>query len=131
MHATTVTTPHHVDTFDALSPAAFSTEAERPFTVMIDLRETDERVAEGSIPGAVHVPRGLLEFRADPMCADHDPRLDPRCRILLHCADGRRSALAATTLHELGFHDVAVLDGGLVTWLDEGRPVVGRVDSPY
>lgn len=90
--------------------------------VVVDLRETEE-LAGGRIPGAVHVPRGMLEFRADPSSPYHDAALDPSARVILHCAAGGRSALAAATLKEMGYDNVAHLDGGFGAWQGAGKPV--------
>lgn len=81
-------------------PEGFTAEAARPDTV-VDVREADERL-DGIIIGAVHVPRVILVFRADPASPYHDERLHPGRRVLLHCASGGRSALAAETLRSLG-----------------------------
>lgn len=91
--------------------------------VVIDLRETEELTATGRIPGSVHVPRGMLEFRADPTSPYHQDPIDPSKRIILHCASGGRSALAATTLREMGYNNVAHLDGGFTAWKAAGKPV--------
>lgn len=98
-------------------------EIERDGVVIVDLREDDERTSHGAIPGAVHIPRGLLEFSADPALPSHRIELDPSHRILLYCKVGGRSALAAATLQEMGFRDVAHLDGGFEGWRLAGRPV--------
>jgi rhodanese-related sulfurtransferase len=90
--------------------------------LVVDLREEAERRATGAIAGAVHVPRGLLEFKADPSAATHAGDLDPRRRTILYCAVGGRSALAAASLADLGYDDVAHLDGGFQAWLEAGRP---------
>lgn len=90
--------------------------------VVVDLRESEE-LAGGRIPGAVHVPRGMLEFRADPSSPYHDAALDPSARVILHCAAGGRSALAAATLKEMGYDNVAHLDGGFGAWQSAGKPV--------
>ncbi|MBW3669778.1 MAG: rhodanese-like domain-containing protein [Actinobacteria bacterium] len=90
--------------------------------VVVDLRESEE-LAGGRIPGAVHVPRGMLEFRADPSSSYHDAALDPSARVILHCAAGGRSALAAATLKEMGYENVAHLDGGFGAWQSAGKPV--------
>ncbi|HYZ98284.1 MAG TPA: rhodanese-like domain-containing protein [Acidimicrobiales bacterium] len=66
------------------------------------MREADERLT-GSITGAVHVPRGVLELRADPTSPRHDARLDPGRRVLPHCDDGSKSALVADTLRGMGY----------------------------
>lgn len=92
-------------------------------TVVIDLRESEELAATGRIPGSVHVPRGMLEFRADPTSPYHQDPIDPSKRIILHCASGGRSALAATTLQAMGYNNVAHLDGGFTAWKAAGKPV--------
>lgn len=91
--------------------------------VLVDLREAEELDATGRIPGAVHVPRGMLEFRADPGSPYHQEGLDPSARVILHCASGGRSALAAATLKEMGYEDVAHLDGGINAWKEAGKPL--------
>ena len=91
--------------------------------VLVDLREAEELEATGRIPGAVHVPRGMLEFRADPTSPYHQAPLDPSKRVILHCASGGRSALGAAALREMGYEDVAHLDGGITAWKDSGKPV--------
>lgn len=91
--------------------------------LLVDVRE-DAECAQGTIPGALHVPRGMLEFRADPASPAHLAVLDPTRRIILHCAAGGRSALGALALRELGFANVAHLDGGFRAWVAAGKPVV-------
>ena len=86
---------------EELDPEGATAEAARPDTVVVDVREADERL-DGIITGAVHVPRGILEFRADPASPYHDERLHPGRRVVSHCASGGRSALAAETLRSLG-----------------------------
>jgi rhodanese-related sulfurtransferase len=97
-------------------------ELQRGDALLVDVREPEER-AKGSIPGAVPAPRGMLEFYADPSSPYHLDELQPDRRIILHCAAGGRSALAARTLQDLGYRDVAHLDGGIRAWEAEGRPV--------
>lgn len=118
-------------TITTLSAEQFASEADNPSTVVIDVREADERVASGSIAHAIHVPRGRLEFCADPTHAGHDPRLRPDTRVLLYCTDGARSALAGASLGTLGYSNVAHLHGGLVAWDAARLPLVGRMPSPY
>jgi sulfur-carrier protein adenylyltransferase/sulfurtransferase len=86
--------------------------------VVVDVRETEEWDA-GHIPGAKHVPRGYLESRIEgAVGADRDQR------VILYCASGQRSALAAHTLrHELGYENVASMTGGITLWKDRGYEV--------
>ena len=91
--------------------------------VLVDLRETEELAADGRIPGSVHVPRGMLEFRADPTSQYHQEPFDRSRRIILHCASGGRSALGAASLQAMGYRDVSHLDGGMKAWTDAGKPV--------
>lgn len=84
--------------------------------LLVDVRETVEREQEGTIPGSVHAPRGLLEFKADPESPAHLDALQPDRHIVLFCGTGGRSALAAKTLLEMGFEDVASLAGGYDAW---------------
>ncbi len=91
--------------------------------VLLDVREAEELDANGRIPGSVHVPRGMLEFRADPTSPYHQDPFDPSTRVILHCAGGGRSALAAAALQAMGYRDVAHLDGGFAAWKEAGKPV--------
>ena len=106
---------------DDLTPAEVAAELEGGDAVLVDLRESEETAAL-RIPGAVHVPRGMLEFRADPSSPYYDERLAPSKRVILHCAGGGRSALAARALTELGYENVAHVDGGIAKWREEGLP---------
>jgi rhodanese-related sulfurtransferase len=102
-----------------------SQELERGEALVVDLREPEERTQQGVIPGAVFAPRGMLEFWADPTSSYHRAEFDPNRRIILHCASGGRSALAADMLRELGYTNVAHLDGGLKAWKEAGHAVEG------
>jgi rhodanese-related sulfurtransferase len=89
--------------------------------VLVDLREPGELDSEGKIEGAVHAPRGMLEFYADPTSPYHREEFDPSRRTILYCASGGRSALAALALQDLGYTDVAHLDGGVKAWIQTGE----------
>lgn len=108
---------------EALSVEETAAELEKGDPLLVDLREPNERAEHGAIPGAVHAPRGMLEFWADPTSSYHRPEFDPNRRVILHCASGGRSALAAGTLRQLGYNDVAHLEGGMNAWKESGRPV--------
>jgi rhodanese-related sulfurtransferase len=88
--------------------------------VLIDLREPAELAEQGVIPGAIHAPRGMLEFYADPASAHDRKEFQPGARTILYCASGGRSALACDTLRSLGYIDLAHLDGSLKA-LEAGR----------
>jgi rhodanese-related sulfurtransferase len=89
--------------------------------LLVDLRSADERTRDGVIPGSKHVPRSVLEWRADPTSEWRDPELEGR-RLVLVCAEGYSSSLAAAALVELGV-DAGDLDGGFERWAAEGLPV--------
>jgi rhodanese-related sulfurtransferase len=91
--------------------------------LLVDVREASERAEHGVIPGAVEAPRGMLEFWADPSSPYHRSEFQPGRRVILHCASGGRSALAAVMLEDLGYTDVAHLDGGITAWKGQGQPV--------
>lgn len=98
-------------------------EIEGGNALLVDLREPDERNANGSIAGAVTAPRGMLEFWADPASKYHREEFDPGKRIILQCASGGRSALAAAMMKDLGYTKVASMDGGFNAWKASGKPV--------
>ena len=89
----------------------------------IDLRDIRELERDGTIPGAYNTPRGMLEFWADPESPYHKPVFAQGKQLLLFCAAGWRSALATRTLQEMGFDNVAHMDGGFKAWKEGGGPV--------
>ena len=89
--------------------------------VLVDVREPEEW-QHGHIDGSVPAPRGLLEFFADPTSPRHKEALTFDRRVIVVCASGARASLAALTLKDMGYEDVAVLDGGLKAWVDAGLP---------
>jgi rhodanese-related sulfurtransferase len=91
--------------------------------VLLDVRERDELVSEGIIPGALHAPRGLLEWCVDPQSATFIKALDPQRPVIVYCRSGNRSALAAQVMEKMGYGDVTSLQGGIVRWKTEGRPM--------
>lgn len=90
--------------------------------VIVDVRDMPELQANGKIPGSVHIPRGMLEFRADAETQYHDANLSKDRPIILHCASGGRSALAGQTLKNMGYTNVKNL-GGLKDWVEAGGEV--------
>lgn len=89
---------------------------DEPDVVIVDVRDGMERETEGAIPGSIHASRGMLEFYADPDCPAHKTEFDHANRLVLYCGTGGRSALAAKTLQDMGFADVASLAGGFAAW---------------
>jgi rhodanese-related sulfurtransferase len=84
-------------------------------TLVLDVRDAPEVAASGRIAGAVHVSRGMLEFRADPESPYHDKAFDKSKTIILYCASGGRSALAGKVLKDLGYEKVYNV-GGFKDW---------------
>lgn len=108
-----------------LTPAEVEAHLLGQQVVLVDLRESEELDDHGLIAGAFHVPRGLVEFWADPASPGHRPMLDPERTTILYCGAGSRSALAAAALLDLGYRDVAHLEGGIQAWKQADLPVVG------
>ena len=91
-------------------------------TLVVDVRDLPEVQASGKVKGAVHVSRGMLEFRADPDLPSHDKAFSKDKTVLVYCASGGRSALAGKLLKDLGYKDVRNL-GGFKDWAESGKPV--------
>ncbi|MDB5377513.1 MAG: Rhodanese-like [Rubritepida sp.] len=94
----------------------------RPDVVFLDVREPNEVAASGKVPGALTIPRGLVEFRADPASPAHDAKLDPAKTVVAYCASGGRSALVLKTLKDMGYDKVRNL-GGFKGWADAGGEI--------
>lgn len=94
-----------------------------PGVTFVDVRETVEVQQTGIVPGAVHAPRGFLEFHADPESPAHNPALGSGNRLVLYCGSGGRSALAAKTLHDMGIAGVCHVAGGFAAWQQAGAPI--------
>ena len=90
--------------------------------LIVDVRDAPEVQASGKVKGAVNVSRGMLEFRADPQSPYHDQAFRKDRPVILYCASGGRSALAAKALKDLGYTDVHNL-GGFKEWAESGGAV--------
>jgi len=102
----------------------------RDDVLFVDIRDAREGEREGRLPGAFHAPRGMLEFWVDPACVYHKPVFaKPGQRLVLFCAGGWRSALAARTLQEMGVPEVSHLGGGFTAWKAAGAPLATTPDS--
>ncbi len=107
-----------------LTPNQALDEISKGNVTVIDIREPGELAQTGKIAGATNAPRGMLEFYADPTLPSHKPEFNKEKRIILYCASSGRSALAVKTLKEMGYTNVAHIDGGLKAWKDAGFPLV-------
>jgi rhodanese-related sulfurtransferase len=94
--------------------------------LLVDVRDIRELEKEGRIPGAVHAPRGMLEFWVDPASPYHRPVFATDRTIVLFCAMSWRSALAAAALQDMGVENIADMDGGFQAWVAAGAPVERR-----
>jgi rhodanese-related sulfurtransferase len=104
--------------------------AQRAGALLVDTRSVDERRRDGIVPGSLHVPRSVLEWRLDPASRWHNPHASDLDReVVLLCAHGYSSTLAAATLAELGFRSVGDVVGGFEAWAATGLPVVPAPDS--
>jgi MFS family permease len=99
-------------------------EALRDGALIIDLRANDSRRERGVVPGSIHIPRSVLEWRVDPDCEFRNPfACDLAREVILMCADGYSSSFAALSLRELGFARATDLIGGFSAWRADGLPV--------
>ena len=105
-----------------ISPAEAKALVGRADVLFLDVREPGEVAASGKVPGAVAVPRGLVEFRADPASPMHDAAFDKAKTVVAYCASGGRSALVGKVLKDMGYANVRNL-GGFKGWVDAGGPV--------
>jgi rhodanese-related sulfurtransferase len=93
--------------------------------LVVDVRDAPEVAQTGKVAGALHIPRGMLEFRADPESAYHDPAFAKDKPVILYCAAGGRAAMAGQALKDMGYAEVYNM-GGFTDWADSG----GEVDKP-
>jgi rhodanese-related sulfurtransferase len=105
-----------------ISPEEAKALLGRTDVLFLDVREPAEVAASGKVPGALAVPRGLVEFRADPASPLHDAAFDRAKTVVTYCASGGRSALVGKTLKEMGYTNVKNL-GGFKGWLDAGGEI--------
>lgn len=91
--------------------------------VFIDVRDLPELERDGKIPGATHSSRGVLEFQADPESPNHNAAFSSGKQLILYCASGLRSALAAQRLQEMGLGRVAHVEGGIKAWKEANGPI--------
>ena len=101
-----------------------------PGVQFVDVRDIRELEHEGVIPGALHAPRGLLEFWVDPDSPYHRDVFAQDKEYVLFCALGWRSALATKTLMDMGLERVAHVEGGFAAWKGAGAPIEAKAAKP-
>ena len=107
---------------ESISPAD-ALAAQEGGALLVDIRDVRELDREGRVPGAMHAPRGMLEFWVSPSSPYHKERLSGADRLILFCAASSRSALAVKALRDMGVEDVAEIEGGFGAWRADGLPV--------
>ncbi len=123
-----ITTPSRVLVDQAMAHIRTYTVAEvlprlsDPKTQLVDIRDIRE-LGEGTVVGAFHAPRGMLEFWVDPASPYYKPIFgDEDKEYILFCGAGWRSALTTKTLQDMGMTNVAHIDGGYTEWVKQGAP---------
>jgi rhodanese-related sulfurtransferase len=111
----------HIENLDVATLKAELSDSSE--LLLLDIRELQERVDLGTIPGSKHVPRGMLEFWADPKSPYYRDYFTEDQRIVVFCAGGGRSALAAKALIDMGFSNVAHLEPGFGGWQKAEEPI--------
>lgn len=107
-----------------LTPAEVDAKSGEEGVTLVDLRDIRELKRDGTIPGSLHVPRGMLEFWIDPESPYYRREFDEIDEVILFCNKGSRSALAALSLKTMGMDNVSHMQGGMSQWEEE----IGRVE---
>jgi rhodanese-related sulfurtransferase len=112
---------------ERIAPRLDPGEAQRALSsgaVLVDLRSVDERRRDGVVPGSLHIPRLVLEWRVDPDSGYSNPHVSGLdCRLVLFCSEGFASSFAAADLRELGCSNATDMIGGFEAWKAAGLPV--------
>ena len=108
---------------DNLSPAEAKRRADEDGALLLDIRDVRELQRGGTAPGAMHAPRGMLEFWIDPESPYFKEVFSEDRQFILFCASGWRSALSAKTLKDMGLENVAHVESGFTGWEGDGMPV--------
>src|SRR6188474_791209 len=99
--------------------------------LLVDVRSELQRERDGVVPGSIHFPRNVLEWRCDPSCEARDERVcDPSRLLIVMCDEGYQSSLAAANLKRLGFERATDLAGGFQAWRAAGLPVEQELADP-
>lgn len=109
-----------------LSPEEVDERSSQKGVLLVDLRDVRELQREGTISGALHVPRGMLEFWIDPESEYYRKEFSAAESLILFCNKGARSALAAQSLQSMGIEAVSHMAGGFTRWQSD----IGRIEPP-
>ena len=116
---------------ERLEPEAAWAAASSGDALIVDIRSEDDRRDTGIVPGSLHIPRTVLEWRVDPGSRWHNPHVGGHeRRLVLLCSHGWSSSLAAATLVDLGFTRAGDVAGGFASWRDAALPVVPAPPRP-
>ncbi|HEX4570590.1 MAG TPA: rhodanese-like domain-containing protein [Dongiaceae bacterium] len=107
-----------------LTPAEAREMIAKGNTLVLDVRDAPELAQSGKVAGALHISRGMLEFRADPDSPYHDKNLSRDKTVIVYCASGGRSALSGKLLKDMGYDHVYNL-GAFKDWAESGGAVEG------
>lgn len=118
------------DEIETISVKKALTLLDNPDVVFVDLRDIRELHREGRVPGALHCPRGVLEFWIDPSSASHKPVFAEDKQFVFFCAGGLRSALATLSAHRMGLAPVCHIAGGFGAWRRAGAPIISPEHAP-
>lgn len=111
---------------ERLTPEQARQLLDDPDVRFVDIRDVRELKREGTVPGALHAPRGMLEFWVDPDSPYHKADFASGQRFVLFCALGHRSALATAQLMDMGFGPVCDIEGGFAGWRSVGGKIEGK-----
>ena len=111
------------EVIETLSQEEAQARAEAGTARLVDIRDIRELKRDGRIPGAIHAPRGMLEFWIDPQSPYHKPEFATDKTLVFFCASAWRSALAVKTLQDMGVENIAEMEGGFSAWKSRGAPV--------
>ncbi len=103
---------------------------DNPDVVLVDIRDIRELWRDGTIPGAIHAPRGMLEFWVDPNSPYYREDFAMGKKFIFYCAGGMRSALAAQSVHRMGLAPVAHMAGGYGAWIEAEGPTEEKEVRP-
>ena len=107
---------------ETMSVAQVMAIKDDPDVQVVDIRDIRELWREGTIPGASHAPRGMLEFWVDPESPYYREEFGSGKKFIFYCAGGMRSALAAQAVHRMGLRPVAHMAGGYTAWVEAEGP---------